>query len=352
MIFPSSRTPQPARKPEAPTRLVTTIVLCWSALLRLCPRAFRQSYGVEMEQILRLMLADVWRQRGAWGLALLWAEVMSDLLRGAAGAHMDDLGLSIEALRRSWLMSRMRSSAIIAFSAYIALVLTGMGFQKLTEDIMKTNAPVAHPGIALAHSAIIGGAVLALLAVLVGGLPIAWDAIRHALTGRRWGELALWAVPPISLAIWLGWTWTILNVIQPTKQVQDIHQPFFIGIGRSWVGLFILAAIVSVAAVSAAINRSQIAPERYRFALRAALVTVLGMLVTAAGVAAFGLQVQAVAPADLATLASPLAFGESTGTSLVIQVIVMSLATVIAAVSVFRGLSAPPTRQQAATALA
>jgi hypothetical protein len=351
MTSTSTPTPAPMDSRRLPRSVGATLAI-WSALLRLCPRAFRQSHAMEMEQVFRAMLMDAWRAHGLRGIARLWAPALGDLLVGAMAAHGDEIGLSFEALKRSWLMSRMRSSAITIFSAYIALVLTGMGFQKLTEDIMKTSIPTTYPGVRLAYDAIVVGAVIALLAVLVGGLPIAWAAIRQALSDRRWGVLALFAVPPISLAIWLGWTWTILNVIQPAKQAPTNHDPFEIGIGRSWVGLLILAAIVSVAAVSIAVARSPISGERYRFSLRAAIVATLGMFITMAGVAAFGLQIQAIAPQALTALASPLEFGQSTGVNLVVQVIVMLVASIVAAFSVFRGLSAPPARPDGAPALA
>ncbi len=351
MTSTSSSTHTPDDRRRLP-RGVNVTLLLWRALLRLCPRAFRRTYALEMEQVLRAMLLDAWRERGLRGVARLWAPVLGDLLAGAVAAHGDDLGLSLGALKRSWLMSRMRWSAITIFCAYIALAFTGMGFQKLTEDIMKTNIPTVYPVIRLTHGAIVVGAVVSLLAVLIGGLPIAWDAIRQAFQERRWGVLALFAAPPLSLAIWLGWTWTILNVIQPAKRSLTSHDPFVIGIGRSWVGLLFLAAIASVIAVSVAVSRSHITPERYRFALRAAIVAALGMFITAAGVAAFGLQVQVVAPQALSALASPLEFGQSTGVNLVVQSIVMFIASIVAAVCIFHGLSAPPTRPDTTAALA
>ena len=113
-----------------------------------------------------------------------------------------------------------------------------------------------------------------------------------------------------------------------------------------------MAAVASVAAVGAAVSRSEVTIATYRFGLRAAVVAILGMLVTAGGVAAFALQIQTFAPADLGGLASPLLFGESTGTSLLIQSIVMVVATVIAAISVYRGLGAPDAPVGSARALA
>lgn len=333
-------------------RMIRLTLLVWGALLRICPRAFRVACACEMEQVFRALLLDAWRERGAWGVARLWAPAVADLARGASGAHLDELGLSLEALRRSWRVSRMRASAITMFSAYIALVLTGMGFQKLTEDIMKTSAPTSHPSIALAYQAIIAGAVLALLAVVVGGAPIAWASMRQALAARRYSVLALWAVPPISLLVWLGWLWTLLNVIWPSSSVINVRQTEGLWLARSLIILFILAAVASIAAVAAAVSRSDVSAATYRFGLRAAVVATLGMLLTAGGVAAFALQVQSFAPADLSGLASPLLFGESTGTSLLIQTIVMIVATAIAAISVYRGLGAPDAPAGGAPALA
>jgi hypothetical protein len=76
------------------------------------------------------------------------------------------------------------------------------------------------------------------------------------------------------------------------------------------------------------------------------------MFITMVGVAAFGVQLLTAAPQDLSVLASPLSFGESTGVNLLVQAIVMLVASIVAAFSVFRGLSAPPARPDGAAALA
>jgi hypothetical protein len=333
--------------------IVRLTLAAWRALLPLCPRGFRAAYAEEMTQVFREQLLDAWRAVGAWGVARAWAPAARDLVIGALAVHGDDLGFTLEALKRSWFMSRMRSSAISIFSAYIALVLTGIGFQKLTEDIMKTSLPTTYPGVRIAYDVIVAGAVVALLAVVVGGVPLAWTSIRQALATRRYGVLAMWATPLMSLLVWLGWTWLLLSVIFPMRQYQGVQTSGGLTFARSWVGLFILAAIVSVAAVSVAVSRSEIAPGTYRFALRAAIIATLGMFLTLAGVAAFAWQVRSYAPADLGGVATPLSFfSESVGLSLLIQFSVMLVATIVAAFGVVRGLGAPPAQAESAPALA
>lgn len=352
MIYPTSGMERPTGGRERASRPLRTAMTLWNALVRVCPAALRRDHGAEMEQVVRQMLVDAWRERRLVGVVLCLIDAFADLGRGAVGAYLDELGLSIEALRRSIQMSRMRVSAILIFCAFIALVLAGMGFQKLTEDIMKTSIPVDHPGVRVAHDVIQGGAVLALAAVLIGGLPLAWDALRQAFATRRWGIVALFAVPPISLVIWLAWTWTILNVLQPLKNSLDVRQAPALLIARSWIVVFLLAAIASVAAVSIAICRSYFTPERFRFALIAGVGATAGMLVTFAGVVAFALQIQSIAPAALSALASPLLFGESTGFSLIEQSVVMFIATAVAAASVVRGFGARPDSDEPTAALA
>ncbi|HEX9036251.1 MAG TPA: hypothetical protein VF808_04590 [Ktedonobacterales bacterium] len=349
----------PSISPRSPTRarpatppIISLTLAAWRVLLVVCPRSFRAEFSDEMEQVFRTELLDAWRERRSVGVTHHWLSAAVDIGRGAIGIHLDDIGLHYEAFRRSWIMSRMRSSAITMFSAYIALVITGIGFQKLTEDIMKYGAPAAHPGIRIAYDVIVASAVFALVAVVVGGAPIAWASIRDALATRKRGVLALWAVPPISLLIWIGWTAILLNAIWPANNGVDVHHTSGLWLARSWVMLFLLAALASVTAVAAAVSRSDIKSERYRFALRAAIAATVGMFATLAGVAAFTAQVQAFSPNSLGGLASPLLFGESTGTNLLAQIVVMLVATVVAGASVYRGLTAPPESSDRAHALA
>lgn len=352
----TAMTPQQPRATFGATgalpRSVRLTLFVWTALLALCPRGFRRAYADEMAQVFSALLLDAWRAEGVRGVTRQWAPAIGDLARGAMAAHADDIGLTIEAARRSWFMSRMRSSAIVMFCAYILLVLTGIGYQKLTEDIIKTSLPATYPGVALAQDAVIAGAVLGLLAVVVGGVPIAWASIRQALAARRYDVLALWVVPPVSLAVVIAWFLILVNVVFANRQTPVYSDVPGLWFARSLIIVFILAAIVSVAAVGAAVSRSDVPAQWYRFGLRSAIVATVGMFITVAGVAAFTWQVQMYAPADLAGLASPLLFGESTGLSLVIQVVVMLIAAVIAVYSVIRGLgsSSPMTPKSSAVA--
>jgi len=308
----------------------------YTLLLRVYPPAFREAYGVEVTQVFRQLYRDAWAQRGAWGALACFATALADLLVGALREYV---ALGWGEWERSWVMNRMRSSAILVFCAYIAFVVVGMGFQKLTEDVVKSSVPTTYPGVRLAYNLVVAGAVIALTATLIGGLPLAFSALRQALAARRWGIVALFAVPPVALVVWLGWTLLLTNVILPANVAANTTPPGHVLI-YSWVALFIVAAIASVAAVSAAITRSDLRPELFRFALAPEVGVALGMLMTVAAMVAWGVQMQADAPRYLSGAAGPLGLNFSLGANLITHILLMAVTTLIVVVGIARGYSA------------
>ncbi len=292
-----------------------------SWLLRLYPTTWRARYGDEFAALL-----DDYS---------LTPFALCDVLLGALDAHIAPLDTNGRILR---MLNRPRRSAITIFCAYIAFVVAGLGFNQMIEDDLRTlNGP--HPDLAAAYYVVAGGAIIALLAVLAGGLPIALGAIRRALaTGRR-DILVLFAVPPIAFLVWLGWTWVLLNVIAPARSGVTIHQPADVALFLAWVAVFGLAAVASTAAVAIAVSRSELAPELYRFALTPAAVTALAMAVMLGAVVAWGLLVRTDVPAYLASATGP--FGTALGSVWIGEIAVMAVATLVAIAALIRGFRAP-----------
>lgn len=309
----------------------------YTLLLRLCPRPFREAHGVEVAQVFRQLLRDAWQRDGAWGAAIFYLSALGDLLVSAVAEYLTLWG---GLWNRSWVMYRMRSSAILVFCAYILFVVVGIGFQKSTEEVVKSNVPVAHPGVALAYDAVIAGAVIALLATLIGGLPIAFAALRQAFAQRRWGIVALFAVPPVSLAIWLGWTFTLLNVIFPSRHMVAPTTTLDHVYVYSWIALFVVAAIASVVSVSVAISRSETRPELFRFALAPEIGVALGMLVTLGAVATWGAQMLTYAPSYLAGPDGPVGLRATLGAHVITDIVLMSLTSLLVIAGIARGYSA------------
>jgi hypothetical protein len=342
---PSQASPAPRWSAGSAERSVERATQVYALLLRLCPRAFREECGAEVAQVFRQLARDAWAERGAWGALALFASALGDLAVGALGEY---LALVEGAWNRSGMMSRMRSSAIMVFCAYIAFVVIGIGFQKSTEDVVKSSVPTAHPGVALAYDVVMGGAALALLATLAAGLPIAFAALRQAFAARRWGIVALFAVPPAALAIWLAYIWVVMNVWQPSHGATvTTQQPGVRLAALILVGLFVVAAIASVVAVSIAIARSNLRPELFRFALAPEIGLMLGMLVTVAGIVAWGAQMLAYAPNYLAGADGPIGLRATLGAHVIGDIALMTLTTLIVIVGLARGYSARRTQAAA-----
>ena len=237
------------------------------------------------------------------------------------------------------MIQRPRRTAIAVFCAYIAFVLAGMSYQfSIEDDLGALNGP--HPEISLAYHIVLFVAPLSLLAVLAGGVPIGLAAILRALQNRRWDILALFAVPPVALALWIGWTLVLVNVIAPANPHFKAQSPLGVGLFFSWGGLFVLAAIASTAAVSIAVSRSELPPALYRFTLGPAAAATAAMLVMLGAVVAWGLLVRAEFPAYMLRRNGPSGLVSESLTWLV-EIAVMALATLVAAIALIRAYRSP-----------
>ncbi len=292
--------------------------------------------------VLRLYPSD-WRARYGDEFAALLEDypltpfALFDILLGALDAHLTPFDHTGRILR---MLHQPRRSVITVFIAYIAFVLAGINYNGMIEDELRTLNP-AHPAVAAAYNVVYWASAVSLLAVLAGGLPIGLAVARRALAQRRWDILALLAVPPLALLIWVGWTELLLNVIAPNAGAQSTPRStaglFFF----SWVGLFVLAAIVSTAAVSIAVSRSEAPPRLYRFALGPAAVAVLTMVVMFGAVLAWGLLIRSEVPDYLNAQIGPRPYAFPLLAGWVVDLVVMALATLVAGAALVRAWRTP-----------
>ena len=240
---------------------------------------------------------------------------------------------------------KARATLILIFSAYIAFVLGGLGFGKLTEYDDFSEAAQAHTAISASFTVIVVGAYLTLALVLIGGLPIAYAVIKQAWQKRQWRTILLFGVPPLSLAIWIAWVIMLGNLIPRNAPAGgSIHSPLNITLFLSIAVLFALAAIASVAAVSRAILRSAIPGKLYQFALIPGILAALVMAVVVIALITWGLTLWSAAP-DLFTGDDGI-LATSTALSWASDLLIMALAAIVACVALFRALPKPPAIQE------
>jgi hypothetical protein len=246
-------------------------------LIVLYPAAWRRRYSDEFEALLEQ--------------TPLTFRTLFDVGVSAVDAHLNPTGPM-----RKWpfMFERLRSSELAVFAGWILFVVSGLGFAKMTEnwDLLPPQGGDTL-AVGLAYDAVIVGAVVALLGVLVAGMPIAWAIIRSALRERRWRLIALFAVPPLSLAFWIGLTLLPLNEIVPGQKIDEVTK---VAAFAAWVGVFCVAAVASTVAVTVAALNSSIPSELYRRAATPATVVAGTMAVVSACVGIWGLAVLATQP--------------------------------------------------------
>jgi len=244
-------------------------------LIVLYPAAWRRRYGDEFEALL---------EQTPFTLRALF-----DVGVSAVDAHLNPT-----APMRKWpfMFERLRASELAVFSGWIVFVVTGLGFSKMTEN-WDIFAAGTSPAVSLSYLSVMVGALVALLGVLVAGVPIAWAIAKSAFRAQRWRLLGLFAVPPIFLAVWIGLTYLLLNVVVPGPAPHDPVR--FVGFA-AWVGVFCIAAVASTVAVTVAAINGEVPPALYQRAVRPALVVAGTMAIVVVAVVIWGLAVLATEP--------------------------------------------------------
>jgi len=245
---------------------------------------------------------------------------------------------------------RLQRAQITLFCAYIAFVVAGLGFAKMTEYDDFADATRAHPLIGVAFTTLVVGAYVALAAVLIGGLPLALAAARYALATRRWGILALLAAPALAFLVFAGYTLLLVQVVAPALHAGSGPTPTNVGLGISLSVVLVLCAIASTAAVTTAIARSEISPRLYRFARIPAALATLAMTVVTLALVVWGLSLRADVPSLFDGNDGFLA--SSTAANWLAHVVVMAVATVVAVWATLRSFAASSAAHEGSLTLA
>ena len=242
-------------------------------------------------------------------------------------------------------MNRLKTTMVIVFCAYIAYVVAGLIFGKMVEyddfqEVIDHNAQVG-----LSYTLLYAGAWVSLGAVLLAGLPIAYAAARQAVASNHRRRLWLFAVPPLSLAIWLGLGMLTVRLFPGDFVGKPLASRLIVA--GVFGGGFLLAAVASAWAVSRLVLRSEIDARLFRFARIPAVITTLAMTLTLASILFWGIATRAAAP-DLFIEHNGI-FATDTTLTWALVLVVMAIAVLVAAAVLLRGLSS---RQGASAAQA
>jgi hypothetical protein len=242
-------------------------------LLRLFPAEWRDRYGEEFAALL-----------AQTGISM---GTVFDVLLAAVDAHLHPH------TNRRWplMIQRMRRSELTVFVCWVVLAIAAAGFAKMTEDPPLSTLRGGQLVVGLAYDAIALGGALGLVAILLGGLPIAVAIAFDGLRRRRWPQLGLLALPIVAIAVWAAVTIVLVGPVGPP--VDAFARVIFFII---WVSTFIVAVLVSAVGLGVAALNAEISGEFYRRAVTPTIVTAFAMLVVVAATVVWGLAVYAADP--------------------------------------------------------
>jgi hypothetical protein len=312
-------------------------------LTRLYPRDWRLRYEAEFTALLEECLNSP-------------LDVV-DVFLGAVDAHLRLLSGDSVNWRIMNMLNKIRTTILIVFAAYICFVIAGFSLVGMADDspmaaLMKTDAVLSTAWVTVQ-----AGAAVALLAVVIGGLPLAITVIRGALTGSRRG-LGLLLVPVVAflaLVAYAGFVFAVGTGRIHLEGVVSVVQPGLFPPGNrllltGLMATFVLGAIASTLAVWKVVSQTDIEQETlpvlhgraqvkiYSFAFLPAVITAAAMLVMLAATITWGWVSFTALPFVLAGNYGP--WGTSTQAWFAGIIALMTLSTLAALFGIARGRTA------------
>ena len=298
-------------------------------LLRLYPRAWRNRYEDEFAALLEqcpLSLSD-----------------LLDIFVGAIDARLHPHVPRGEMLLGGplLLVQRLRRTTFIGVCASIAFFVAGAAFEETTNTArfveLTGNLPRYYPLFTVSSYAIAIGLAVALLAVMVGGIPIAWAVIRYAASVAR-KDLLFWAVPLFALVVLLAGNYVLLAV---EDNCMSLPTGITELVGVIYLVMLVVGAIASAVAIAMAITRSTVSEQHFQFALIPATVALAAMGLTLSATIAWGASLSVDSPwlfsSDIYYRVYVVGFVDTTvGGAWLIIVVLMAASTVMAVLSMIR----------------
>jgi hypothetical protein len=310
-------------------------------LIGLYPRRWRERYGEEFDALLEACLRSP-------------LDVL-DIVLGALDAHLD---LSHGSGWRSMNMTnKLRTAILLVFAGYIGFILAGLGLYGLVDDSPAARLLRTDAAIGAAWHTVQAGAVVALLAIVIGGWPLALTVLRRAMSASR-RDLRLLLVPVAAfLALCLYGLlmaavangWLTLPGVAPRVTPDDFPMGNRLLLG-GFMLLFAAGAAASTVAVWRVVSNSDAqvgsftvlgittSVRLYEAAFPLSVVAGVCMLIMLIGTAAFGWLASSALPQwfrgdfGLLLTSTAVTYGVSLG--------LMLVSTVTAFVGLSRGFSA------------
>jgi hypothetical protein len=233
-------------------------------ILRLYPQNWRERYLDEMLLVVEQFPATGW--------------TVVDFALGALDARLHP---DLVPWRITSMAQRLRTTAITIFCAIILFSLAWAGTFEVRDPLPIWEVVVQrYPAVQESFEVVQGSGLVVILALLVGGIPIALGALRDAFASRKREILLLFLVP--ILAVGGLALFAVLTLSASTARITpgNPDSPLTpLAVVLQLVLAVLLVGVIggSTAAVAAAIVRTEIDTRILRFALLPALLATAAM---------------------------------------------------------------------------
>lgn len=279
-------------------------------LLRLYPRIWRERYENEM-------------------LALLEDHKITpatffDLLLGALDANLNYDGVT-EGMTH--MLNRLRSGIVMVFCSFVLFGLGWCLIQRINDPVnLFQEAAKSHPEFTILHDAIFICGCLAILALMLGGLPLFFVAIKRAIKNKQKDVLTpLWIA--VSCLFLFIISTGILADWQHISFARDHMYIFLI----SYFIVFLMLLAVGTFSVSIIVSRADFKLSELKFVFIPEITIFFSMIVSASLSILFIISLIFYAPQLLNT--------QDVGSAMFITgILLMMLSTIFAALGLKHGM--------------
>lgn len=282
-------------------------------LIRLYPRAWRERYQEEMEEVLK--------QHSVRFVTLF------DIMVGALDVHMH---ADLQPERIYSMAHKLRVSAIVVFCAFLLFALAFVALQQIVDPRALFNAVAnSHADLQIAFTTIVVSGEIAFLAVAVGGLVIFLAAIAKAIIAKRRDVLARFGSAILMVILFVS--------------ASIIFQGFLngnAGFSGIYILIFLAVLIAATVLIVQGILRTEFSVRLLRYIIIPMAITGLAMGVSCIAALVWLLRLWADDPqfATSQSMGPGLAGGAGGSTGFAIIIVVMALTTALALAALVRGL--------------
>lgn len=338
-------------------KMIALSLLLYRCLLRLGPAAFHRDYAAPALQDFRQCCHNAYQQEGSFGVLRLWPGLVGETLAGLLAEYWTEL---FE--RKRPMLPAVRRSMVATFWAVVLFLFAYAAFGHTADPAAPFNAVGhVHPEIAFTHALVAYSGAIALLALVLGGLPVLLTAVKQAIAGGPRSMVKLFAIRPKQALLLLGAALLItissLGFLLATQLIFGppactstngcvAGQPpllLVLGlaaiVGGITIGVFVV--LVFTASLSLAVLRSDFGRGMLHFALVPIGILTLTMATATVASTIWTIRLWSDAP-QIAASGSGLGNGQTLW--VIAMIVAMAVATVVTAGAFTTGLRASRVR--------